>query len=162
MQIEFDARGNSYPPRLIEMSYVDFEQHFVQNMQASETRQRLCANFNDFIHNFQEKISPVFKIWVDGSFISTKLNPRDIDAVFQLDYKICERQQSVLDSVWFTKAQKFRLGLDLYYSIEYPKTHKRHFISHLNHLYWTDVYGHTRKDNEENNYKKGFIELKFD
>ena len=52
MQIEFDARGNSYPPRLIEMSYVDFEQHFVQNMQESETRQRLCTNFHDFIHNF--------------------------------------------------------------------------------------------------------------
>ena len=48
------------------------------------------------------------------------------------------------------------------YTLQYPKTHKRHFISHLNHLYWTDVYGHTRKDNEENNYKKGFIVLKFD
>ena len=80
MQIEFDARGNLYPPRLIEMSYVDFEQHFVQDIRGSETRQRLWVNFNDFIHNFQEKISPIFKIWVDGSFISTKLNPRDIDA----------------------------------------------------------------------------------
>ena len=161
MKIQFDERGHLYPPRPIEITYEDFEQHFVTDIKESETRQRLFNNFNRFVQDFQNQISPNFKIWIDGSFISKKVNPRDIDAVFLLDYTDCERQQSILDSVWFSKTHKFRLGLDLYYSIEYPKTHKRHFISHLNHLYWADVYGHTRKDNTGKNYRKGFIELKF-
>ena len=159
--IQFDDRGNLYPSRVIETNYDDFEQQFVQNMKASETRQRLWHNFNDFIYDFQAQIIPTFKIWIDGSFVSNKLNPRDIDAVFILDYKICERQQSILDNMWFTKARKFQLGLDFYYSIDYPETHKRHFVSHLNHLYWLDVYGHTRQDNTGKNHRKGFIELKF-
>ena len=143
MQIQFDERGNLYPPRPIEITDEDFEQHFVKDIKESETRQRLFSNFNSFVRDFQNQISPNFKVWINGSFISKKVNPRDIDAVFLLDYTVCERQQSILDNVWFSK------------------THKRHFISHLNHLYWADVYGHTRADNTGKNYRKGFIELKY-
>lgn len=114
------------------------------------------------MNRIQQNIQPDFKVWVDGSFVSKKNNPRDIDAVFLLDYKTCEQYKSVLDSSYFIKELKFTKGLDLYYSIEYPTNHKRHFLSHLNHLYWQDVYGHTRKDDNEKQFSKGFIELRFD
>lgn|GEM_PF-3962569 len=94
-------------------------------------------------------------------FISQKLHPKDIDAVFLLDHTIVSLKKSVLGNQWFSPAQKLNFGLDLYYSIEYPKDHNRYFLSHLNHLYWKDIYGHTRVDSFGKQYKKGFLTIKF-
>lgn len=130
-------------------------------MKNSETRHRLWGNFIEFAGRFQREVALEFTVWLDGSFVTQKLNPRDIDAVFLLDYQVCEQKKSVLEHRWFIKENKFSIGLDLYYSIEYPETHKRHFLTHLNHLYWLDVYGHIRKDSVGRQYTKGFIQLKF-
>jgi hypothetical protein len=158
----YDIRGNLTPNEIIPMEWDDFVQHFVNDKQNSTTRQRLLSNFVVFIEQLQGTITPNFKIWVDGSFISTKLNPRDIDAVFLLPHDIVERKKSVLDNQIFIKEFKYSKGLDLYYLVDYPKNHKRHYLTHHTNLYWKDVYGHTRADINEQQFSKGFIELTID
>ena len=163
MELKFDIRGNLLPPTIISLEWTDFVHYFVTDFAESTTRKRLLTNFIDFINSIQQDFNiDEFKVWIDGSFVSKKLNPRDIDSVFLLDFKVCERYKSVLDNNFFIKELKSTKGLDLYYSSEYPKNHKRHFLSHLNHLYWQDVYGHTRVDENDKQHSKGFIELKFD
>jgi hypothetical protein len=161
-KLQFDLQGNVQPSDVISFGWKDFYQMFVLDFENSETRKKLYGNFIGFIERIQHEITDDFIIWVDGSFISKKLNPRDVDALFLLDYRSCEYKKSVLDNQYFIKEFKYSKGLDLYYSIEYPKNHKRHFMSHLNHLYWQDVYGHTRKDINGRQYTKGFLELKID
>jgi hypothetical protein len=158
----FDIRGNLQPSEIIPFSWENFNKIFVLDFEDSETRKKLFDNFQGFIHTIQENITPEFTIWVDGSYVSEKQNPRDIDALFLLDFKTCENKKSILDNQYFVKEFKFTKGLDLYFSIEYPENHKRHFLSHLNHLYWQDVYGHTRKDINSKQYTKGFVALKID
>ena len=163
MKLNFDIRGNLYPATIVTIEWADFVQCFVTDFPDSITRKRLSTNFIEFINRIQQNFNQEeFKVWIDGSFVSQKLDPRDIDAVFMLDFKVCERYKSVLDNQFFIKELKFSKGLDLYYSCEYPTNHKRHFLSHLNHLYWQDVYGSTRKDDNDRQHSKGFIELKFD
>lgn len=163
MKLNYDIRGNLHPATITHLEWTDFVQYFVTDFTDSTNRKRLLENFTTFIKHLQENfIQEEFKVWIDGSFVSKKIEPRDIDAVFLLDFKVCERYKSVLDSTFFIKEIKFSKGLDLYYSAEYPTNHKRHFLSHLNHLYWQDVYGHTRLDANNNQHSKGFIELKFD
>jgi hypothetical protein len=158
----FDIHGNLQPSEIIPLSWEVFYQTFVLDFENSEIRQKHINNFISFIKRIQQDIIPEFTIWVNGSFVSKKLDPRDIDAVFLLNHRSCEYKKSILDNQYFIKEFKFTKGLDLYYSIEYPEGHKRHFLSHLNHLYWQDVYGHTRKDINSKQYTKGFIELKID
>lgn len=161
MAFKFDEKGFLQPAQPIEATREVCEQFFVHGMKDSETRQRLWSKFVAFIERFQQELTSEFKVWLDGSFITMKLNPKDIDAVFLLDYLICERKKSVLDNWWFTAENKLGNGLDLYYSVEYPESHKRHFLTHLNHLYWLDVYSHTRRDSFGQQHPKGFVELKF-
>jgi hypothetical protein len=158
----FDIRGNLQPSEILPFSWEGFNKIFVLDFEDSETRKKLFDNFKGFVKNIQENITSDFTIWVDGSYVTEKLNPRDIDALFLFDYKTCEYKKSILDNQYFVKEFKFTKGLDLYFSIEYPENHKRHFLSHLNHLYWQDVYGHTRKDINSNQYTKGFVALKID
>lgn len=162
MNLHFDERGNLFPTHLQEATLAEVESFFVERIKESVTRKMLWINFLGFIDKFQKELNIPFEIWLDGSFISEKRNPRDIDAVFMIDYQTVEQKKSVLESKWFTRENKLNLNLDLYYSIEYPPSHKRYFLTHLNHLYWQDVYGHTRKDSLGRQYKKGFISLKID
>jgi hypothetical protein len=158
----YDIRGNLTPNEIIPMEWDNFVQHFVVEKPNSATRQQLLSNFVAFIEQLQGTISPNFKIWIDGSFISTKINPRDIDAVFLLPYDIVERKKSVLEHQVFIKEFKFSKGLDLYYFADYPENHKRNFLSHHFKIYWKDVYGHTRPDINKQQFGKGFIELTID
>jgi hypothetical protein len=158
----YDIRGNLTPNEIIPMEWDNFVQHFVIDKPNSRTRQQILSNFAAFIEQLHGTICPNFKIWVDGSFVSTKQNPGDIDAVFLLPHDVWERKKSVLEHQIFIKEFKFSKGLDLYYFADYPENHKRHFLSHLDHLYWQDVYGHTKPDGYRQQFDKGFIELKID
>jgi hypothetical protein len=163
VNFKYDIRGNLQANEIVPLDWADFKTAFVTDFsKISTTRENLLANFIAYLKIFQQSINPNFKVWIDGSFISNKTDPRDIDALFLLDYKIAERYKSILDNQFFIKDYKLSKGLDLYYSCEYPENHKRHFLSHLNHLYWQDVYGHTRKDINGFQYSKGFVELTFD
>jgi hypothetical protein len=158
---KFDIHGNLYPPQIIPLSWAEFHQFFVLDFENSMTRQKLVANFIEYLQTFQQQIVDDFTVWIDGSFISNKLNPNDIDAVFHIDYKICETKQSLLEYKFFNPDIKYSKDLDVYYLKNYPKQHKRHFLTHLDELYWQDVYGHTRKDVYSKQYSKGFITIQF-
>ena len=154
--LQFDARGNLFPATVQEVLWSDFESNFV----LGNHRSKLCKNFRSFVMDIKREISPEFWVWVDGSFVGQKEIPHDIDALFLLGYRICERKKSVLDNVYFAGKQKYTEGLDLYYTAEYPESHKRHFLSHLNHLYWDDIYGHTRQDSNGKRFSKGYVKIK--
>lgn len=161
MPLQYDMRGNLTPATKIDLTWQVFLDEFVKRFPSSTSRQRLCANFADFIERLQQEIAKEFTVWVGGSFVSQKVNPADVDAVFFIDHQSSELKKSILDRVWFNGSLKYSKGLDVYYSIEYPPTHKRHFLTHLDYLHWEDLYGKTRQDAAGRRLRKGFIELKF-
>jgi len=160
MQLNYNQFGNLLPNKK-ELTWEEFLTEFVDNYPDSVTRKKIALNFKNYLQAFKKEIISKFFIWVDGSFVSKKLNPNDLEAVFYIDYKICQSKKTNLDKIWFSSHQKYAYSLDLYYSIDYPKDHKRHFLSHLNYLYWEDIYGSTRVDNQGRSHKKGFIIIKF-
>jgi hypothetical protein len=162
MKLYFDKRGNLSPAQIIEVDWIDFKENFEIAFTESLDRKQLFNNFERFITRIKSDISEEFKIWVNGSFVSNKLNPRDIDAVFWIPFSVAESKKSILDNQFFTKNVKNSLKLDLYYSIDYPENHKKNFLTHLDKLYWQDVYGNSRQDHRGFQHQKGFLELKID
>lgn len=81
----FDAHGN-YTPGIHMIDVNDFQLKFIDNFPDSISRSRIFSDFHMFLNN--EKMSEfstyISKIWLDGSFVTSKENPNDIDGVIVL------------------------------------------------------------------------------
>lgn len=72
------------------MDFETMERYFVTQIPNSTTRKRLFENLQNYIQQLQKEVFPWFEMWVDGSFMTLKENPKDIDVVTLLDYKVYE------------------------------------------------------------------------
>lgn len=85
-QLDFDEFGNLTPYKIIETDLITLEAYFVTAFPKSKTRKRLFENYLSYIYRFQDEVFPIFEQWIDGSFVTQKENPKDIDIVTFLDY----------------------------------------------------------------------------
>ena len=113
------------------------------------------------MERIRQEIAPTFFLWMDGSFVENKLNPADIDVVVFMDFQLLETHRAILKKPFFTTMAKFDLGIDLHFEPFYPANHRKQFITHLQKLYWEDVFGSTRRDESGMRFAKGFIRLNF-
>jgi len=78
---------------------------------TNQKRRRLMLGLRSAAKNLTQ--AGVKKIWIDGSFVTAKNNPEDIDGVWETHPKI---DLSVLDAVFLGKrsAMKEKYGLDFF------------------------------------------------
>ena len=87
-------------------------------------------------------------IWVGGSFMTRKPEPRDVDAVILLsgtDYdRITDSQRAVVDAMtdpmWWSVHR-----CDLFIVLEYPPAHRNHLNGELLKRHWQHHFGHSRR-----------------
>ena len=62
------------------MSLEDFKIRFVSSFSYSKTRSRIYNNLvswcKDLVKNYH-----IYEIWIDGSYVTEKINPNDVDCV---------------------------------------------------------------------------------
>lgn len=113
-QIRFDQYGYIIADKPVEVTLDEIEFYFSTNRH----RHRLFNNYVDYINRFQAEIFPYFEQWINGSFVTQKSDPNDIDFVTFLDFKVFERRSTAL----LEKFMSFNLerqGLDAYIAIDY-------------------------------------------
>lgn len=85
-------------------------------------------------------------IWVDGSFLTEKINPKDSDIVLHVQglfYDNAElEQQEAID--WVRENLKAALDCDSYVFMEYPKSHPWGNESEWDKAYWVRQFGFSR------------------
>ena len=81
------------PYQRIVSSVQEIEEVFVTPFLHSETRQVIFDNYLNYIDEFQRLVTPPFTHWLDGSFMSKKLNPNDLDFVPFIDYRIYQQKK---------------------------------------------------------------------
>ena len=100
-QLNFDEHGNLFPYESIEIDLATLETYFVTAFPKSRTRKRLFENYLRYIYRFQDEVFPFFEQYINGSFVTKKENPKDIDIVTFLDYQVYEKRgDAVLDKFW--------------------------------------------------------------
>lgn len=162
-QINFDNRGYLKPYTIIDLSIVEFEEIFVNSFKDSQTRKKIFQEYQRYTADLQQLIQRPFTQWIDGSFVSNCLNPRDIDLVTFIDYRIYEQKESLIEKrfgKW--KVANFYGYLDAYTVCAYPQNHTNHLIFQSDKLYWKDWFGTSRFNRVKKRYPKGFIQLKID
>ena len=85
MEIKFDEFGNLFPAKRNKLDLYLLKQVFVDEFQESQTRNAIFEGFQKFLTNFSNFTNISFDIWIDGSFVTKKLNPNDIDVVLIID-----------------------------------------------------------------------------
>lgn len=161
-KLEFDFRGNLKPYDKIELDYEEFVTIFFNGFQESLTRQKIHEQYIQYLKAFQEEITKDFVQWVDGSFISNKLNPKDIDFVTLIDYDVYKAKEKLIESKFrkFGFNNNFKM-IDAYAIKYYPIDHQKHKITDYDLVYWRNWFGETKKNRARKKFPKGFIELKF-
>lgn len=161
MKLSFDKHGYLFPYDVVEIDLTILKTNFVDAFPNSQTRRWLLNNYLEYIYRFQDEVFPFFEQWINGSFITQKQNPKDIDLVTFLDFEVYEKRgDKRLDKFWaFSLEDK---QIDAYLVKEYPK----HHVDYKKYLrqkeIWKKRYGTSRPDKNDNIYNKGFVKIIFE
>nr|WP_143016824.1 hypothetical protein [Dyadobacter soli] len=97
-----------------------------------------------------------FHQWIDGSFVTRKLNPGDIDFVTFINAKTFSQNERVLNDLR-AESQEKSLRLDGYFVKDFPRNHKRFVHSYLDSVQWM----HDFVKDSRKGQSKGFIQLNY-
>lgn len=154
--MEFDINGNLEPYEIIYTDWATFKAKFVDAFPRSSTRQVIFDNFSVYMEKLSAIIGTDFHQWIDGSFVTRKLNPDDIDFVTFVNAKIFSHNEQKLNLLReYSRGQSLRI--DGYFVKNYPKDHKRFVQSYLDSVHWMHDFG---KDSRKGQ-SKGFIQLNY-
>lgn len=159
--LQFTPDGFLTPVGKITSDLTTLEQVFVKDFPKSTTRQYLWANYMAFIEQFKRVVTNNFVQWINGSFVTKKENPNDIDLVTLIDYRIFETMEATrsLEPFWSYNLEK--QGLDSYLLGVYPTKHPEFpvYQYHLNN--WLIKYTNAKVENKPVVNVKGYVELIF-
>lgn len=89
--------------------------------------------------------------WIDGSFLTEKIDPKDVDIVLPIQHgqKLSADQVKVINWIKYENLKPIYL-VDNYHFVEFPHGHRNFDQGQVARDYWLDTYGTDR-----DGYKKG-------
>lgn len=154
----FNNTGLLVPDNKISSNIKEIDSIFVQQL-PSEKRKQLF----DKLLMYNEELKSMTGVselhqWIDGSFVTKKTNPGDIDLVTFINHLELKRIGSgINDFVYPTSESKY--GVDAYIIEVYPKGHKFEFRTVSDRAYWVNRFTKTRRNRYGNKLSKGFLEI---
>lgn len=161
MEPSFDIRGNLKPYERIKLDAREFKSTFVDSFDEDSTRYDLFDKYLDHTENFKDKVTGNFNQWVNGSFVTNKKNPNDIDFVSLVDFPVAKEKEDIIRREFIRNDALKKYGLDAYLLIVYSEDHKLRNLTKSDILYWNDWFTKSRKDKRGKRYPKGYVELEF-
>ncbi len=158
--MRFDEHGHLLPHKIIDLSLPDFAVFFVENLPDSVHRRGLFERYLGFVGDLKSTFRTPFFQWVDGSFITTKEQPGDIDVVTFLPY---EMMTSSIQAVHhFRETSKARYQVDAKFSPVCKWNHRFYESAIEQEKYWKQLFGFSRPDDSEVRHPKGIVKLNFE
>ena len=158
--MEFDLIGHLTPSTVIPTTFDTFEAFLVPSFPLDSTRHSILEGYKEYLMKLKAILNVDFYQWIDGSFVTEKINPNDIDVVTFVDYKVFFSKEAALMGLTSPES-KLMYKVDAAFVPVYPTTHRLHQVTIWDIHFWKNFYGHTRPDNQNNKMPKGFIQLNF-
>ncbi len=154
----FNKAGLLVPDSKIITSKELFELEFVSNIQSLK-RKELFDSLVSYNNELKKSCNlEVLNQWIDGSFVTKKINPGDIDVVTFLDFQIIEEHEKKLNDFKYPSSENL-FGIDGYIVAVYPEDHENYFLSLSDSAYWHDKFTKSRRVRGIRQ-TKGFLEIK--
>lgn len=157
--LNFDKRGNLKPYEAIPTTLTEMKRVFVDNMKSSDTRIENYVRFRKYITELKSIMPEVeLKQWINGSFVTKKADPKDIDLITFIDHSIVKKYGTKLDN--FRPDRSWDVfQVDAYILEVYPKNSPYYVYTLSDVAYWADQFGRTRVNRKGDKHPKGFLEL---
>ncbi len=155
--MDFEENG-MLPAGLHDCSVQEFIDMFVDKFPTSQRRKMITDNLWDFAEEIFSVGVP-YEIWVDGSFVTTKVNPNDADLVLFLQ----SQNMIVLNPQIDAFRKKYNGILDIYFAYAvsteneqcFNKADYQKIVTMRN--YWRGQFGFDRADSP-----KGIVRISCD
>jgi hypothetical protein len=161
MDLKFDIKGHLTPYERSVLSVRDFEEIFVNSFDEESTRYQIFKNYKRFIEVFKKEITPNFTQWINGSFVTNKQNPKDIDFVTIISSDIYNQKRDLIDKKFRLTGAKKMFDVDAYTIEVYPESHKNFGISKIDLVYWDNWFSKTKRNKHNKTFPKGYIEIEY-
>ncbi len=157
--IQFDPKGYLIPDRPIKASLEQFREAFVDQL-PDEARLAIYENFRQFcgqvMEGFQAK---EINVWVDGSFVTRKRTPNDLDIVVFMDADLIDQQHDLLQTQLSHERLQALYRIDAYWVKVYSENHPFHYNTLADRAYWLNLFTRTYRNRQGVSFKKGFLDL---
>lgn len=157
--MNFDENGFLKPYSIIEITLSEFEYFFVKTLPDQPHRTQLFNGYLKFIAEQKRVFGSKFFHWMDGSFITRKEFPNDLDVVTFLSYELMNKH---LPKIYdWRQSGKSRFFVDAKFSPTCKWNHRFFEESKEQEAYWKNLYGFSRLDLNNQRHPKGIIKIKF-
>ncbi len=159
MEFSFDIRGYLKPYGKNKITLQELETEFVAPFDETSTRHQLYTGYVHYNKNLKALLkNQAYTQWIDGSFITNKINPKDIDLVNLIDHELIVQYEKELKE-FLNERSKENYGIDGYVIRIYPKRHEKYIRTQSDLLYWEHWFSQSRKNRKKQRFSKGFVEL---
>ena len=130
----------------------------VEPFPASLSRATLFHEWGKYNRLLRSVIGEDFRQWINGSFVTQKTNPKDIDLVSFIPYRAYERHEAILDKFWSDAWEAE--GIDAYIVKVYPEDHSNYEKrTRIEQEQWVRRYSATKPTRDFVTYPKGFLSI---
>lgn len=142
-------------PGFHDCTYDEFYAAFVDEFPTSQRRRPIAEALLAFSAEVFA-IGEPYEFWIDGSYVTTKINPNDADVILFFQYQ----HMNAISPLWNTFRQQYHETLDIYFGYAASPENKK-FLAPVdygkivnNRNYWRGQFGFDREDNP-----KGIIRI---
>ncbi len=160
-KIQFDIRGNVAGQDIIKLRYDEFKDHFVFAFERNSKRHLLLERYENYMEDLGKLLRHGYFQWIDGSFISKKPDPRDMDLVTFIDARNFDRNERIFANDYMTNRARRRYQLDAYVNVDYPPLHRKSVYTRSDLLYWQHQFETTKENRAQKKFQKSFVQLNF-
>ncbi len=130
------------------MALAALNQLCVSNFPLSQRRAPLMNVVKDVLLSLSIEMIPA-EVWIDGSFLTQKIEPDDVDLVVLLEAKNIPPDTN--DSAWHVLERIGRKGFvtplkcDSYLHFDFPEGHPKYLENEVKRAYWIRQFCFTRQ-----------------
>ncbi len=157
--LKFDSKGHLKPYQPITCGVADLKTHFVDSF-TSVTRSANYTKYVKYSDDLKALLGGVaITQWVNGSFVTKKINPKDIDFINFVDHHLIQRLGEKLDP--FRPENSWdAYGVDAYILEVHPLDSKEFVkFTQSDKAYWNGQFDRTRRNRNGDKHPKGFLEI---
>jgi len=146
------------PYEVIETNLETFEKVFINGFPSSSTRSAIFGEYLTYLDKLRQIVGGEFYQWIDGSFVTHKISPNDIDLVTFLNFEQIQQYERELNALRKLRFEGKRY-LDNYFVPIYPNGHPNFTFFEIDRLEW--LHRFERDTRKKIKFQKGIIQLNF-